>query len=175
MKPFVDIDFPPNNESLFSDPNKKPFGHPNIDWLRPADIKTKNLTSDRNWYVYNTLKIADFEQGLLNDCWIICAFAVLTEKPDLLKKIILGGKECNAEGKYHVRLFHDGEEKLITLDDYLPCDEMSNELVYAKSGKQLWVPLIEKAFAKLYKSYQNLNNGYQIEGKKRMAARHSNL
>ena len=43
-------------------------------------------------------------------------------------------------------------------------DNFTEELLYASSGEQLWAPLIEKAVAKLYGSYENIAGGASYDG-----------
>jgi calpain-15 len=90
--------------------------------------------------------------------------AVILEQPALLEKIFLTKDYCK-EGCYLVRLCHNGEWKTVILDDIFPCDAHTGQLVYSKaSRKQLWVPLIEKAMAKLNGSYESLIAGLTVEG-----------
>lgn len=71
------------------------------------------------------------------------------------------------DGKYHIKLF-DGRYnrwKIVTVDDYLPCSAWGGDnpsLFFAKiNDGKLCLPLIEKAFAKLYGSYSGLWSGFQ--------------
>jgi hypothetical protein len=73
-------------------------------------------------------------------------------------------------GKYSFRFFIDGSWKAIDIDDFLPChrrktppaENNPHSLIYAKSSKPniLWVPFIEKAYAKGYGSYSAINGGH---------------
>jgi hypothetical protein len=57
-----------------------------------------------------------------------------------------------------------GEWKIILLDDFLPTYNDTSELVFAKSlSKDLWVPLIEKIWAKLLGGYYRTSLGSPAE------------
>ena len=59
---------------------------------------------------------------------------------------------------YGIRLNLNGVWKVIYLDDYFPI--CYNQPVFAKPvNKAIWVMIIEKAWAKLYKSYQASSGG----------------
>ena len=93
----------------------------------------------------------------------MAALALITERPKMLEHIVLT-KKVNKEGIYLIRICHNGVWKTIIVDDCFPCTE-HKQLAYTKaSRRQLYVPLIEKACAKLFGSYGALYSGYTEEG-----------
>lgn len=67
--------------------------------------------------------------------------------------------------KFTLRFFKDGKWKLVTVDNYLPVNKYK-KLVFArcKDHKEFWVPIAEKAYAKLNNSYKACESGWTQEG-----------
>lgn len=51
----------------------------------------------------------------------------------------------------------NGKQTPVLIDDYIPCRD--KEPLFAKSNKNLWVCLVEKAWAKLHGSYSAIAKG----------------
>mmetsp|Transcript_13759 Transcript_13759/g.55169 ORF Transcript_13759/g.55169 Transcript_13759/m.55169 type:complete len:406 (-) Transcript_13759:9341-10558(-) len=99
----------------------------------------------------------DVKQGSVGDCWFLSALAVLAERPDLINQVALT-QEPSAIGKYSFRLFIDGQWQVYDIDDHLP---MKGELpAFSQTSRdQIWVPLLEKAYAKAHGSYWSISGG----------------
>lgn len=157
---FVDDEFRPTNESLGSNINENV-----TKWVRIFDIKCTCVDDlNRSWEVLSsTVSPNDVQQGQIGDCWLISALSLISERPKMLEDILLT-KKVNKEGVYLVRICHNGLWKTIIVDDCFPC---TNENTFAFSQakrRQLYVPLIEKACAKIFGSYSNLRGGSTAEG-----------
>ncbi len=64
---------------------------------------------------------------------------------------------------YSVRIFVDGEWKIITTDDRFPSE--GGKPIYAQPhGNELWVMLLEKCWAKIFGSYKAIEKGSSKEG-----------
>jgi calpain-15 len=63
-----------------------------------------------------------------------------------------------------VRLCHNGIWKTVIIDDCFPCTQHKHLAFTQAPRRQLYIPLIEKACAKLFGSYADLYNGQIAEG-----------
>jgi len=109
-------------------------------------------------------RAADLQQGGVGDCWFLSALAVVAERPDLIERL-MATPRANDQGCYEVRLFLDGWWTGTVVDDRLPCTDQQRRpdgtnLAYSRGQwQQLWVPLIEKAYAKAHGSYRAISGG----------------
>ena len=69
-------------------------------------------------------------------------------------------------GLYVIRFFKNFNWTYVLIDERIPVDKNTKQPVFGRcrSQNELWVPLIEKAYAKLHGCYENLISGYVDEG-----------
>eukprot|EP00164_Ancoracysta_twista_P003737 GFYU01005010.1.p1 GENE.GFYU01005010.1~~GFYU01005010.1.p1 ORF type:complete len:789 (+),score=315.66 GFYU01005010.1:158-2524(+) len=158
-KKYEDPDFRADSSSLFHDANKPTPGHipeDYIKWLRPSDM---DPVDDPQLFVEGT-SAGDVIQGGLGDCWFLGALAVVANRPELIEAIFPPSYRQPDLGFYVVRFYKDTDWREILIDDRIPCTPQGKP-IYAssKDPNELWVMLIEKAYAKLHTSYQALIGG----------------
>ena len=79
-----------------------------------------------------------------------------------MKRLFLTRK-YNKEGVYGVFLCDTGDWRLVIVDDYFPCTYSDGGPAFSKgNGNELWVLLLEKAYAKIYGSYSNIESGITL-------------
>ncbi|KAE8735485.1 Calpain-type cysteine protease DEK1 [Hibiscus syriacus] len=155
---FTDNEFPPNDLSLFMDPKNPP---PKLqvvsEWMRPAEI-VKVHSDSLPCLFSGAANPSDVCQGRLGDCWFLSAVAVLTEVSRIPEVIIT--PEYNEEGIYTVRFCIQGEWVPVVVDDWIPCESPGKPaFATSKKANELWVSILEKAYAKLHGSYEALEGG----------------
>ncbi|KAJ3522261.1 hypothetical protein NM208_g12934 [Fusarium decemcellulare] len=129
---------------------------------------------------------SDIKQGASGDCWWLAALATIAHRKDLMKKICVArDEEC---GVYGFVFYRDGEWIWTVVDDNLYLSERdfgqdgdfydatgrkarqykkqkqsgSESLFFAKckDSNETWLPLLEKAFAKVHGDYNALDGGW---------------
>ncbi|KAK2974456.1 hypothetical protein RJ640_013198 [Escallonia rubra] len=156
---FTDQEFPPNDRSLFLDPSNPPSKLQVVsEWMRPPEIVKENHLDTRPCLFSGAANPSDVCQGRLGDCWFLSAVAVLTEVSRISEVIIT--PDYNEEGIYTVRFCIQGEWVPVVVDDWIPCESPGKPaFATSRKGNELWVSLLEKAYAKLHGSYEALEGG----------------
>lgn len=92
----------------------------------------------------------DVAQGQVGNCWLIAALACVAEHPGLVRKCLVT-KIKSERGKYTCRLFDWQQRKWVSVsvDEFIPLTATDRQMLFAQpNGHELWVSMVEKAFAK---------------------------
>ncbi|TMW61463.1 hypothetical protein Poli38472_012654 [Pythium oligandrum] len=156
----------------------------------PGGIKRVGQIFDNPKFIVDGIDAGDIKQGAAGDCWFLAAIATIANKPELLESICVARDEV--VGVYGFIFFRDGDWISEVVDDqlfiahgdyYHAPDEVrrafaseqqyvqslqrgSNALVYAhcEDSNETWLPLLEKAFAKVHGDYSAIEAGFTGEG-----------
>ena len=125
-----------------------------------SEIKWKKISDTLSKAKIFTGKVepGDIKQGYLGDCYFLAGLAALAERPDRIFNLFLLA-EINAVKYYSVKMIYKGKWMTIDMDEYIPYLYNSPAFTKAKDD-ELWVVLLEKAWAKLYTSYKRIEAGY---------------
>lgn len=126
--------------------------YPDLAWKRPVEFMG---AAYEYAVLFDTFTLGDVKNSPLVGSEFYSALAVMTEFPQRLSKVF-NTKRINQQGVYSLSFFVSGASIEILVDDYFPC-KGANGPLYARPGEnEMWFMLIEKAFAKLYGSYKEL-------------------
>ena len=133
-------------------------GWKNYIWLRPEDIY-----DSKNYDIFHEgATVDDIIQGSLGDCYFLSVLGSLCEYPKLIEKLFYSKNLSKKENhQYGINFYINGKWKLILLDDYFPSRNTSfKKFAFAYSStKEIWVPLLEKAWAKINGCYAKVGTG----------------
>jgi hypothetical protein len=95
-------------------------------------------------------------QGQLADRWLLCVLSIAASRPATIEGIFKAtGQEDS--GRYCIQLWEGGQWTSIFVDNSIPCDPGGVALFASSSEeREIWVQLVEKAFAKVLGSYAAL-------------------
>lgn len=158
----------------------KPQSHPdpsNVAWRRPSEYLDPDQKAQ---FISGDASSNEVKQGALGDCWFIGAMSVLATRDELIRggtdgiapemSRLIDNEAATVlsmgvfppifhrfryKGIYCLRFFKEFAWRYVIIDDRLPVYKGNSSLVFGKcvDPKELWVPLIEKAYAKLFGCY----------------------
>ncbi|NWT74829.1 CAN14 protein, partial [Prunella himalayana] len=156
---FTDDTFPAHISSIGTGALLKKLPR-NLQWKRPHALHKSPV-----FYAANKKQL-DLCQGLVENCWFLAALEALTFHQDILAAVVPQNQsfERKYAGIFHFRFWHFGEWIDVVVDDRLPVNE-AGELLFVSSVYKnvFWGALLEKAYAKLYGSYEDLQIGQVSE------------
>lgn len=150
---FIDPDFPPVDKSVYDTSTEEYPYKQVIHWRRPCDFMEGEISIFEDDVDPN-----DINQGELANCWFLSALSCLAERPILVKRLFLQDS-FNEQGIYRIKVCKNGEWVTVTVDDYIPCYYNAGPMFARANGNELWVLLLEKAYAKVHGNYQALRYG----------------
>ncbi|THU76890.1 cysteine proteinase [Dendrothele bispora CBS 962.96] len=156
----------------------------------PSDVQRVSEIFENPQFFVDGADSADLVQGAIGDCWFVSALATMATKKNLVERFCVARDE--QVGVYGFIFFRDAYWVTVIIDDLLytsipkfeelaPQEKQlyhnnkefynkharqgTKSLYFAKSATQgeTWVPLIEKAYAKLHGSYAALSGGEACE------------
>eukprot|EP00927_Polykrikos_kofoidii_P037987 TRINITY_DN3220_c0_g1_i1.p1 TRINITY_DN3220_c0_g1~~TRINITY_DN3220_c0_g1_i1.p1 ORF type:complete len:881 (-),score=142.06 TRINITY_DN3220_c0_g1_i1:427-3069(-) len=149
---FVDKEFPPSEVSLGLGTNYA--------WARQEDLPSppRGLFAGGLPAGQQPVGAHNVVQGCLDDCYLISAISLLARDSHLIQRLFLAYEP--ERGRCVVRLFQNSRWKEVVVDTLVPCFH-DKRLQFARSrdGSEAFVPLLEKAYAKVYGSYRALGGG----------------
>jgi hypothetical protein len=134
------------------------------------------------------MKGSEIEQGLLGDCYLLCALATAVKDLQVADDLI--DETYEDAGIYGVTFWADGRWRMVWVDAYVPCtskelslgsDRMMNGRSMNSTGrgravkrfrplfakmkdtKEIWTLLVEKAYAKYKGGYEAIVGGHPGE------------
>ncbi|XP_072545591.1 calpain-1 catalytic subunit [Salminus brasiliensis] len=160
---YIDEMFPPDNSSI-GDNLLSPELMAKVEWIRPTKlVHNPHLVVDG-------VSIFDFAQGDVGNCWFLAALGALTFQVHIMKNVFPSGQSFQKDyaGIFHFRFWRFGKWIDVVIDDKLPTINGRLIFVHPKSPKtpqspsapvEFWPALLEKAYAKVCGSYEDMKSG----------------
>jgi calpain-15 len=148
---------PNNNSIIYLHPNSSAANEVSEDelellkkftWKRAAEIQQGKIFT-----LYHKIEIEDINQGFIGNCYFLSALSAIAEFKDRFDNIFIS-KTKTENGCYTVKFILKGIPKILSIDDYFLYDSENEGPAGANSGQgEIWVEVLEKAWAKVNGSY----------------------
>lgn len=110
----------------------------------------------------------DVVQGELGDCYFLSAISALAEIPERIK-MLFPRLDFSPVGAFEVIIYLHGEPVRVVVDDYFPFVQIGDsepQLAFVginERSKNIWPMILEKVWAKLNLSYEDIISGHSGE------------
>lgn len=170
IEKFTDLLFPPNINSILGKNENGEYidkinGEKKANKLKKLSIKWKRpeeIFNNEKYFLFkdkSNLNISNIKQGNIADCYFISSIIGLAKDPNMIYKLY-NIKEINIKGYYEIILFIDGDFQLVIIDDYLPVLDNNKFCFCNPINNEIWLCLLEKAWAKINGGYANIIKGF---------------
>ncbi|KAH8835194.1 hypothetical protein DL96DRAFT_1729686 [Flagelloscypha sp. PMI_526] len=138
--------------------------------------RSLSALQDPKFFRDKNAKAGDIHQGALGDCWFLSALATISAMEGLVEKLCVARDE--QVGVYGFIFFRETHWVPVIIDEALSWRKEQYEAIARRGGgglyfakcsggdetsRETWVPIIEKAFAKLHGDYASLDGGFSCE------------
>ena len=166
---FLDEQFPPNINSLIkgyhpTKTSKKDLDeillidYKDISWKRDSELNSNNNNINTSIFPPDNIFINKIIYNKLSNPNLFYALNILGEDPDKIKKLFINNKK-DSSCIYGVNLCHNGHFQEVVIDDFFPYNQKLNSKIFLTEEKGfIWPQVLEKAYAKLYGSYNLITN-----------------
>ena len=166
---FKDLDFPAEGKSLIRVWTSADIVC-QIEWAKYEWRRLSEVFAGKRLAVFDDIQPGDIVQGALGDSYFLAAISALAERPERIKRLFIT-QEVQGNCCYRLSLFNLGIWTEYYIDDFVPVSilpDNSPRLAFSgpkdsKDTIELWTILLEKAWAKKYQSYYDVQSGYSSE------------
>lgn len=146
------MDFIPDEVSLIGKEDRTLLDATVTQWRRPEKFLKAPFELFARIHPNNIMA------GKLDDEAFFSVLRCMAIRPPLIERLFLSPTQVNLNGVYRLRICKNGEWQSVTIDDSIPCEPISHPKFTRSSeaDNDLWPMLIEKAYAKLHRSYFSL-------------------
>ncbi|RHW67858.1 Calpain family cysteine protease [Trypanosoma brucei equiperdum] len=135
------------HDTIFMRNNK----HVSEQWIRIGELYPNGAKES---LLPETFAREQFGQGSHYECFMLSALATLVKFPDIIRNCFVS-RNVRRDGRYTFQFFRDKEWVKVEIDDSVMLED--DEVLFIRSPTSHWWPLLfEKAYAKFYTSYDNL-------------------
>jgi predicted transcriptional regulator len=163
---FLDGRFPPDYYQLFGNMDRRDPAFKQraqvLAWRRFSEVYPNSDIFGAGISPFNIF------QGGFGTCYFLVGLSTLAERPQRIRDLFIWDT-INDHKVYVCTLLFRGRWKTIYVDEYFPLPRNEYSARGARGCSigakgQMWVSLLEKAWAKLYGSYFRVEGGYTEEG-----------
>ena len=117
----------------------------------------------KQYYLFkDTIEPNDVIQGTIGNCYLVSIFSALAERPELIQRIFKT-KSINPDGFYEIFYYYQNKKYIMFIDDIFPTFDKilgNKKMLFAEpNGEEIWVSILEKAYAKFEGGYVNIIGG----------------
>lgn len=162
--PFTDESFPPDQRSIITQESVFPLTEDESEVLQDLDYaRISDIYGAKKFKLFEKIAPDVIQQGCLCNSYFLSAISVLAENPERIKKCFVS-KDINKVGCYATEMYLNGEKTEIIIDDYIPVYKGTKDVAFSSStSNDVWVQLLEKAWAKANGGYDKIVFGLSSE------------